>query len=41
MLGGRMPLMSGPDAVNRMRDTTGDAPVRPGKPTKNVTPRKG
>jgi len=27
--------------VNRMRDPVGDAPVRPGKPTKNVTPKKG
>jgi YidC/Oxa1 family membrane protein insertase len=27
--------------VNRMRDTVDTAPVKTGKPTKNVTPRKG
>jgi len=27
--------------VNRMRDTVDTAPAKPGKPTKNVTPRKG
>jgi YidC/Oxa1 family membrane protein insertase len=26
--------------VNRVSDPVGDAPIRPGKPTKNVTPRK-